>query len=528
MPAYVHNDRLYVFARLVSRVHNKDPQGDAVGHCDPLTKDISMKKSTSILAIAALLFAGSLAAQSASAAVSISRAEVTGTNLRIEGSALASRSITVDGVVMGTSGSDGRFRIERDPYTRPADCTVDVNDGTATPRVATLSGCTVTTPPPSGTDTTAPTVPGSLTATRAGSAANLNWIASTDNVGVIGYRITRNGSVLSGTFTDTTFSDQALGAGTYTYTVRAVDAADNVSASSNSASVTVPAAGQTTPADTTAPTVPENFNAVLRGRDNVDMTWTVSTDNVAVAGYQITRNGTLRGTTINNFSNETFLPDGTYTYSVAAFDAAGNVSASTNSITLTVQPVPETDTTAPSAPGLVTTTVIGSNINVGWGLSYDDTAVTGYKVTRNGAFRITVNSDQFNDSGLAPGSYTYSVVAFDAAGNTSTSSASTTATVSAPEGLAFITPPQLPDARVGDPYLAYIVSTDPPGPSTFRFRLVSGSIPNGTQLLKNTLENRPEARVSGTPTRAGTYSFTVEVRDNTGTTARRTFTIRVL
>src|SRR5215213_4736291 len=67
-------------------------------------------------------------AESASAAVSVSRAEVSGTSLRLEGTATASRDITVDGVVMGRSDTGGRFRIDRTGYTAPADCTVDVND----------------------------------------------------------------------------------------------------------------------------------------------------------------------------------------------------------------------------------------------------------------------------------------------------------------------------------------------------------------------------------------------------------------
>jgi hypothetical protein len=57
----------------------------------------------------------------------------------------------VDGVAMGTSDGSGRFRIERSGFTAPADCTVDVNDGSATAATARLSGCTVssTSPPPS-------------------------------------------------------------------------------------------------------------------------------------------------------------------------------------------------------------------------------------------------------------------------------------------------------------------------------------------------------------------------------------------
>src|SRR5215217_1449823 len=90
----------------------------------------------------------------ADAAVTVSRAELSGTRLRIEGQSTANRTITVDGVAMGTSDGSGAFRIERDPFPAPADCTVDVNDGSGSPTSARLSGCTASsqpspTPPPS-------------------------------------------------------------------------------------------------------------------------------------------------------------------------------------------------------------------------------------------------------------------------------------------------------------------------------------------------------------------------------------------
>lgn len=86
------------------------------------------------------------------AVVSVARAEVSGDRLRVEGSAAPSRTITVDGVAMGSSGADGRFRIERTGFTPPADCTVAVNDGSATATTARLAGCTETTPPPPPAD----------------------------------------------------------------------------------------------------------------------------------------------------------------------------------------------------------------------------------------------------------------------------------------------------------------------------------------------------------------------------------------
>ena len=96
-----------------------------------------------------VLIAALVVPSTARAAVTVSRAELSGTRLRIEGQATANRTITVDGVAMGTSDSSGAFRIERDPFAAPADCTVDLNDGSASPTSARLSGCTVSSPPPS-------------------------------------------------------------------------------------------------------------------------------------------------------------------------------------------------------------------------------------------------------------------------------------------------------------------------------------------------------------------------------------------
>ena len=77
-----------------------------------------------------LVLIGVLVATSiAQAVVSISRAELSGTQLRIESQASPNRTITVDGEAMGTSDGAGKFRIERSGFTAPDDCTLDVNDG---------------------------------------------------------------------------------------------------------------------------------------------------------------------------------------------------------------------------------------------------------------------------------------------------------------------------------------------------------------------------------------------------------------
>jgi len=90
-------------------------------------------------------------------------------------------------------------------------------------------------------DTTPPSTPTGLTGAAAGSTgANLSWSASTDNVGVTGYIVRRNG-VQVATPATTSFADTGLSAATtYSYTVAARDAAGNISPNSASASVTTP------------------------------------------------------------------------------------------------------------------------------------------------------------------------------------------------------------------------------------------------------------------------------------------------
>ncbi len=95
-----------------------------------------------------------------------------------------------------------------------------------------------------GGDVTAPSAPSGVSASGTSSTSTmLSWNASTDNVGVTGYNVYRNG-VKVGSATSTSFTDSGLSASTtYSYTVKAFDAAGNVSAASNSASATTTGSG---------------------------------------------------------------------------------------------------------------------------------------------------------------------------------------------------------------------------------------------------------------------------------------------
>ncbi|MFT7601962.1 MAG: fibronectin type 3 domain-containing protein, partial [Acidimicrobiales bacterium] len=89
-----------------------------------------------------------------------------------------------------------------------------------------------------------PTTPRGLKATRINAGVNLTWTASTDNVGVVRYQIYRSADGTLGplfaTTTNTSFVNESVALGeTYTYAIRAEDAAGNVSWRSNLASITV-------------------------------------------------------------------------------------------------------------------------------------------------------------------------------------------------------------------------------------------------------------------------------------------------
>ncbi len=187
-------------------------------------------------------------------------------------------------------------------------------------------------------DTTPPTTPDALAATASSSSTiDLSWTASTDDVGVTGYEVFRDGEATAvGTTSGTTFSDTGLAPdSTHSYAVVAVDAAGNRSALSNTASATTLSAA---PADVTAPTAPADLTATVNvDARTINLSWSASTDDVAVTGYRVFRdNGstpiaTLTGTT---FSDSGQL--GSHSYVVAAIDAAGNQSGFSNTVIATI------------------------------------------------------------------------------------------------------------------------------------------------------------------------------------------------
>jgi uncharacterized repeat protein (TIGR03806 family) len=276
-------------------------------------------------------------------------------------------------------------------------------------------------------DTTPPTVPGTLTATALSSSSiRLNWIASTDaGTGVAGYRVYQNGSAtpLAGTITAVTTTITGLAANTqYSFAVTAIDRANppNESGASNSASATTP--GNT---DTTAPSVPTGVQAAAQSSTSIQVSWAASTDDVAVAGYRIFRNGstTIHATVSSgtSYTDTGLTPATSYSYQVRAFDTAATPNVSGLS-TPAASATTLSDTTAPGVPAVVSATALSlTEIRIDWSASTDQggAGLAGYRIYRNGNSSIlatVTGGTSYTDAALTPNTtYSYQVRAFDAA-----------------------------------------------------------------------------------------------------------------
>jgi chitodextrinase len=268
-----------------------------------------------------------------------------------------------------------------------------------------------------GADLQAPTAVTGLAATSTSmSSIGLSWSASTDNVGVAGYRVSRNGIQVA-TVSGTAWSDSGLAAATrYTYAVVAFDAAGNLS--------TAVSATGTTMADSQPPTAPGGLTATATSSTSVALGWSASTDNVGVAGYRVSRNGTLVATTTGRTWTDSAAAAATsYTYSVVAFDTVGNVSMAATATATTPGTAVQLST-----PTLTTSASKRGGTALSWTVSkLGSTSATasGYRIYRNGALYTTTTGTTYKLSGQK-GTWTFYVVAYDAAGDLSAPSNSVT------------------------------------------------------------------------------------------------------
>ena len=291
------------------------------------------------------------------------------------------------------------------------------------------------------TEAIAPTAPGNMAGQGVlGTGAVLSWTAASDNVAVAGYRVARDGQVIAALdaatlgYTDAT----AVPGASYVYTVTAVDTSSNPGQAAG-ATVVMPDDPNATPTptpdpnatptptpspssdppgglvDVTPPSMPGDLAAVT-GTTSVALSWTASTDDIAVAGYRISRDGAVL-TTVSGlqWTDTGRAPEGIYTYSVEALDGVGQAS---DPATIAVMTDP--DTAAPTKPlGFRKIARSGIYITFDWADARDNVKVVKYYVYRVGrSSPIAITRVSQIRIATTRGAYYY-VRAVDAAGNRS-------------------------------------------------------------------------------------------------------------
>ncbi|MGH9875312.1 MAG: DUF7594 domain-containing protein, partial [Pyrinomonadaceae bacterium] len=168
------------------------------------------------------------------------------------------------------------------------------------------------------------------------------------------------------------------------------------------------------PADLASPTVPANLVAATVSSTQIDLTWSPSTDNVGVTGYNVYRDDNLIRTTASAatptapFHDTGLTPSTLYTYRVEAFDLAGNTSAPSSPASATTQ-------AAPSGITLTLNPVADATIKAGLSAGSNFGTNTKLEVAKNNSLLFSSAKDsliKFTVTGVGGRSVTSAVLRF--------------------------------------------------------------------------------------------------------------------
>ncbi|MFA9269890.1 MAG: fibronectin type III domain-containing protein [Baekduiaceae bacterium] len=252
-----------------------------------------------------------------------------------------------------------------------------------------------------------PSKPTGLAGTPTKTTVALSWTASTDDKGVAGYDVFQDG-VKVDTVTGTSKTVTGLTAGTaYKFKVQAKDTIGQTSDFSDEIT-------STTLADT-PPTKPAGLAGVPT-RTTVALSWTASTDDESVSGYDVYKDGVKVDTVTGTSKTITGLTAGTaYKFKVQAKDSIGQTSDFSDEITSTT-----VVDNAPSKPAGLAGTPSTTSVALSWTASTDEDPIAGYDVYKDGVKVDTVTGTSKTVTGLTPETlYKFKVQAKDAIGQTS-------------------------------------------------------------------------------------------------------------
>ena len=371
-----------------------------------------------------------------------------------------------------------------------------------------------------------PSIPTGLTGDITGTTVTLSWEPSTDDEAVSGYNLYQNNQYLTTVF-DTQYEGSVVAGQTYAYSVVAFDTRVNFSAASER--LTLPDRG---PVDTTIPpTTPDGLTGDITGsgaQRTVAINWNASTDDQAVAGYNVYENDGYKTTVFGTSYEGTVQADTPYTYYVVAFDYDGNFAQRTSPLVLPDNIVVAEDTQVPSAPtdvdGVWSNNGDTAEITLNWTASTDNVGIAGYNIYENNAYLTTVGGTSFSTTVNGSTSYSYSVVAFDIARNFSAASQRRTL----PEGdnlAPVFAGLDNQTALAGDTVNVLIKPTDIDGDTPGLF---IGNLPVGMQSIDN-LDGSRTLRWRPLQPNVGDHNITVTAFDSVDPNLKtvQTFTLTI-
>lgn len=293
-------------------------------------------------------------------------------------------------------------------------------------------------------DKTAPVAPLAITApTKTDTSVTLTWKDSTDNIGVTGYNILQNGTVIAQNISSTRYTVSGLAKNTeYTFTIQARDAAGNISAPSEATKIRTENTTPTVvPKDTFAPSI---SNVAISTTTTVTATIVWTTDEPSTSQIEYGRDpffGNFTALASAKVTNHQVIMTGLvadtrYHFRVKSTDAAGNTATGLN---LVFQTNPLPDNTAPSFNNIKSQSITHNSAQISWITNEASDSQIEYGVstsygTTTDVVSLKVNDHNLNLSNLQSNmTYHYRVKSRDAAGNLGVSANYSFTTLAAPD-----------------------------------------------------------------------------------------------